>query len=108
MVIPVCYKCKTPVKIISTPQGGLEIINYQCPECNHVAASFLLGYIEPALEASPQAAPADEELIERAKYFEDTYQHYKLRAKMQGLLELRAAADGRRQNKPADDSAESD
>ena len=95
MVIPVCFKC----------QSGVEVIRYHCPECNHAMGSFLLGYVEPVVNkaeavAQPEVAQSEEESIQRAQYFEDTNKHYKLRAKMQGLLELRANTDGRRQGQP--------
>ena len=99
MVIPVCYKCETPVKIISVPQDGIETINYQCTQCNHTSASFLLGCIEPT--ASNNSKP-NAESSQRAQLFSQATQNYKLRAKMQGLVDLKN--DGLRSN-PADESS---
>jgi hypothetical protein len=95
MVIPVCVNCQSPVNIVSDPKGGIEIIHYYCPNCRHTAASFLLGYsrqIDRETSAPPTVA---REFIHRARFFGEDNRHYQLRAKMQGLKELRTkAADG--------------
>ena len=106
MVIPVCYRCYTPVKIVSEPADGLEVIRYHCAECDHSAASFLLGYVEGSEAELEAALETGDVFTHRAEVFKDTNKHYKLRAKMQGLLDLRASTDGRRPEKPIADSSE--
>lgn len=98
MVIPVCFKCQSPVKIIAEPKHGVEVISYQCAQCGHNAANFLLGYTEPdefatKLEVS-ETVEAEQGTIQRAKYFRENTDQYKLRAKMQGLKKLRGNTDG--------------
>jgi hypothetical protein len=102
MVIPVCFKCQNPVKVRLTPHDGLEIISYHCLDCNISAASFLLGYIEPELDDLPEEdiPTVNDDEIERAKYFKHNDQRYKLRAKMQGLKQLRANTDTHRKSSP--------
>ena len=101
MVIPVCFKCQSPVEIMAEPKHGVEVISFQCTKCGHIAANFLLGYGEPddfemGFEVN-ETVEAEEGSIQRAKYFRESTDQYKLRAKMQGLKELRANTDGARQ-----------
>ena len=88
MVIPVCYKCQNPVKIVSSPEGGLEIISYHCTHCQQTSASFLLGYVEPGAEIALKHKPGSE-IAQRARYFSAAPKRYKLRARIQGLQEHR-------------------
>ena len=105
MVIPVCFKCLSPVEFVSDSSGGVEVIRYRCIECDHSAASFLLGYTESEEKQGQNLPEVDSPFGQRAQFFGESNEHYKLRAKMQGLLELRAAADGRRQDKTAPPSS---
>jgi len=102
MIIPVCFKCRNPVKIMAAFQDGLVVVRYHCQDCNTSAAGFLLGYIEPKLDETLEkdGPEVNSEEIERAKYFGHDNEHYKLRAKMQGLKELRADTDSRRKSPP--------
>jgi hypothetical protein len=93
MVIPVCNKCQNPVKLISTQEGGLEIIHFQCLHCQRTSASFLLGYFE----TEPAQSQAEDQ---RAKHFSTASQQYKLRAKIQGFQSRRAGEKPRRPIKP--------
>ena len=100
MVIPVCFKCQSPVEIIAEPKHGVEVISYQCVQCGHTAANFLLGYgdepdeIEVDIGTNEETVEAGKESIQRAKYFRESTDQYKLRAKMQALNEFRATSDG--------------
>lgn len=98
MVIPVCFKCQSPVEIIAEPKHGVEVISYQCTNCGHTAANFLLGYTESdkrevEFEAN-ESVETEGESIQRAKYFRESSDQYKSRARMQGLKEFRANMDG--------------
>ena len=86
MVIPVCYKCQNPVKIVSSPEGGVEVISYHCTYCQQTSASFLLGYVEPGTEIALKSEP---EADQRARYFSFAAERYQLRARIQGLQEHR-------------------
>jgi len=108
MVIPVCFKCQNPIKIISDPQEGAEVISYHCVECNHSTASFLLGYVEPTNEQLENTPQAGEETIERSQFFGKTDKRYKLRAKMQPLLDMRASGDGPLRPKTSKSSPDTD
>ena len=113
MVIPVCFKCQSPVKIIAEPKHGVEVISYQCTQCDHTAANFLLGYADEPGEFEiefevNESIEAEKESIQRAKYFRKTTDQYKLRAKMQGLKELRASTDGARMLGSSEDSADTE
>lgn len=98
MVIPVCFKCQTPLQIIARPQEGFEIIRYQCSLCRHTSASFLLGYIEPERPASPDAQSPEKE-SRRARSFTDVQEQYRLRAKIQSILDI-TTKDTRRRPRP--------
>ena len=87
MVIPICFKCQNPLQIISRPDNGLEIVSYQCSLCRHISASFLLGYIEPERPKRPDPQPPEKE-SRRARSFTDVQEQYRLRAKMQSILDL--------------------
>jgi hypothetical protein len=87
MVIPICFKCQNPLQIISRPDDGLEIVRYQCSLCRHTSASFLLGYIEPEQPKRPDSEPPETE-SRRARSFTDVQEQYRLRAKMQSILDL--------------------
>jgi len=102
MVIPVCFKCESPVEIISIPEDGVEYIIYQCPQCNNNSATFLLGYIEDSDKPQQESAPA-KKYVQRDKFFDKAPRKYKLRAKMQRLMKLRKDTDQRsnRANRPA-------
>ena len=84
MVIPICFKCQNPLQIISRPDSGFEIVRYQCSRCCHSSASFLLGYIEPE---RPNPQPLEKE-SRRARSFTNAQEQYRLRAKMQSILDL--------------------
>lgn len=86
MVIPVCFKCEKPVQMLSVPQNGVETIHYRCAACSHASAGFLLGFVDPIIPNNPTP---ESERLQRAQFFSDTTQNYKLRAKMQGLLDLK-------------------
>lgn len=88
MVIPVCYKCQNPVKIVSSPEGGLEIISYHCTYCQQTSASFLLGYVELGAEIALKNEP-ESETDQRARFFSAAPKRYQLRARIQGLQEHR-------------------
>jgi len=111
MVIPVCFKCQSPVEIIAQPKHGVEVISYLCINCGHTAANFLLGYTEPdAMEMEfevPETVEVEGEPIHRAKYFRESSDQYKLRARMQGLKEFRANLDGSHQLDSSENSADS-
>ena len=93
MVIPVCFKCESPIRILSIPQNGIETIRYQCIECKHTSASFLLGYVESAV---PDETKPEDDTSQRAQLFSQAAENYRLRAKMQGLVDLKN--DGLRPN----------
>lgn len=110
MVIPVCFKCQSPVEIIAQPKHGVEVISYLCINCGHTAANFLLGYTEPdEMEMEfevPETVEVEGEPIHRAKYFRESTDQYKLRARMQGLKEFRANLDGSHQPDSSENSAD--
>ena len=87
MVIPICFKCQNPLQIISQPNNGLEIVSYQCSLCHYSSASFLLGYIEPELPKRPDLQSLEKE-SRRARSFTDVQEQYRLRAKLQSILDL--------------------
>ena len=103
MVIPVCFKCEHPVNIMSASKQGMEVISYQCTACNHTSASFLLGYVEAGNNNANESEPASEP-TGRAELFSQAADNYKLRAKMQGLIDLRN--DVLAQTRPPDDSSD--
>lgn len=89
MVIPVCFKCQSRLEVVSQPEAGIELMKYQCTLCHHSSAGFLLGYVEPAWRdsgASPPAEAADR----RARFFMGIDKQYKLRAKIQTILDVTA------------------
>jgi hypothetical protein len=87
MVIPICFKCQNPLQIISRPDNGLEILGFQCAFCRHTSASFLLGYIEPERPKRVEPRPPEKE-SQRARSFTDVQEQYRLRAKLQSILDL--------------------
>jgi hypothetical protein len=87
MVIPICFKCQNPLQPISQPEDGLEIVRYQCPLCHYTSAGFLLGYIEPKRPERLAAQPPEKE-SRRARSFTDVQEQYRLRAKMQSILDV--------------------
>jgi hypothetical protein len=89
MVIPVCFKCQSPLEILSQPENGLELVKYQCALCRQSSASFLLGYIEPEWQKS-SAPEKSEEGNRRARSFTGVEKQYKLRAKMQAIMDVTA------------------
>jgi hypothetical protein len=89
MVIPVCFKCQSPLEILSRPEDGLELVRYQCASCRQSSASFLLGYIEPEWRKSSEPEQPEED-NRRAQSFTGVEKQYKQRAKMQAILEVTA------------------
>ena len=87
MVTPACLKCERPVNIVATPQDGIEIITFQCPYCHHSSGGFLLGCFEPTKDTHPPKVTGS--AIQRADLFAQSSQNYKLRAKMQSLVDLK-------------------
>ncbi len=102
MVIPACLKCEQPVNIIATPQDGIEIITFQCSHCHHSSGGFLLGCFEPTKDTRLQKATDSD--IQRADLFAQSSQSYKLRAKMQSLVDLKN--DNKLQNTSPSESTE--
>ena len=90
-VIPVCYKCESPLKVVSVSDNGVETIRYQCTACSRTSASFLLGYIDPV---APHTTEPEDKSPRRAQFFSEATQKYKLRAKMQGLVDLKNDGPG--------------
>ncbi len=98
MVIPVCLKCEQPVNIVATLQDGIEIITFQCSHCHYASSGFLLGYLEPTKDTPPSKIKPTDSAVQRAELFAQSTQSYKLRAKMQGLVDLKN--DNKLQNLP--------
>ena len=98
MVIPICFKCQNPLQIISRPDSGFEIVRYQCSLCRYSSACFLLGYIEPERPKRPEPQPPEKE-SRRARSFTDVQKQYRLRAKMQSILDL-TDKETRRRSRP--------
>ena len=88
MVILVCPRCRSPLKTVSNLQGGVEIISYQCTACNHTSSSFLLGYVPPNNDEIDEAETT-EKPARRAALFAKSTESYRLRAKMQALVNLK-------------------
>ncbi|MCP5014215.1 MAG: hypothetical protein GY938_02910 [Ketobacter sp.] len=79
------------------------MISYQCTACHHTSASFLLGYVESGIDNVNETEPAPE-TTGRAELFSQSAKNYKLRAKMQGLIDLRN--DVLAQTRPSDASSD--